>query len=154
MNIESARHVDLKRLHDVRGELVIGQWMRPADSIAPLAPPEDLPFDVKRAFLLYPESGDVVRGGHAHIHCKQLVIPAWGMFRATVKTPDNPAGVSFWMTCPNRPLIVPEMNWLELDQWSSKSCALVLCSDRFVPTDYLREWDRYCLEARSCPAKS
>lgn len=107
---------------------------------------ETVPFDTKRLYYLYDVPGGVSRGGHAHKGLWQLIIAASGCF--TVTLDDGNVKRAFTLNRPYQGLLVKPGIWRELDDFSSGSVCLVLASEKYDESDYIRTYDEF-IEYRS-----
>jgi len=102
---------------------------------------ENIPFMVKRIYYLYDIPGGGRRGGHAHKELYQLIVAASGSFDVLLDDGVNKKVVRL-----NRPdyglLVVPGI-WRELFEFSSGSVCLVLASEKYDETDYLRSFKAF-----------
>jgi len=101
----------------------------------------NLPFDIKRIYYLYDVPGGEERGGHAHKELKQLIVAASGSFEVLLDDGINKKIVKL-----NRPdyglFIVPGI-WRELFEFSSGAISLVLASQAYSETDYIRDYKSF-----------
>lgn len=101
----------------------------------------ELPFEVKRVYYLYDVPGGEERGGHSHKQLYSFLVAASGSFDVLL---DD--GVSTRTVTLNRPsyglLIVPGI-WRVLNNFSSGSVCLVLTSDYYDESDYIREYEDF-----------
>lgn len=121
--------IDLPKILDSRGNLTFVEENR------------HIPFDIKRVYYLYDVPGGEARGGHAHKHLQQFVIAANGSFDLIV---DN--GFKKHRYHLNRSyygIYVPRMVWRELDNFSSGSVCLVLASEYYDESDYIRDYGQF-----------
>lgn len=102
-----------------------------------------VPFTVRRTFMIYDVPDDVVRGGHAHRHCQQFLLCMAGA--ADLLTEDAAGAGSYRLGKPNQGLYVPALTWLSIKPASPETVVLVLASDAFDEADYIR--DRAAFEA-------
>lgn len=102
---------------------------------------ETVPFDVKRVYYLYDVPGDVERGGHAHKALTQLIVAASGAFTVTLN--DGKAKRSFTLNRPYQGLLVKPGIWRDLNDFSSGSVCLVLASEKYDPSDYIRDFHEF-----------
>ena len=100
-----------------------------------------VPFDVKRVYYLYDVPGGESRGGHAHKELHQLIVAASGSFSITID--DGNVKRKFLLNHPNQGLLVVPGIWRELDDFSSGSVCLVLASDIYEVSDYIRDYDEF-----------
>lgn len=98
-------------------------------------------FPVKRIYYLYDIPGGGVRGGHAHKELFQLLVAASGSFDVLLDDGQNKKIVTL-----NRPdyglMIVPGI-WRELFEFSSGAICLVLASNKYSKSDYIREYEEF-----------
>ena len=127
--IDNCRIIDLRKISDVRGNLT------------PIEANVDVPFDIKRVYYLYDVPGGESRGGHAHKALRQLVVAASGSFSVTLDDGKDKKTVVL-----NRPyqglLVVPGI-WRTLDDFSSGSVCMVLASEKYDESDYIRDYDEF-----------
>lgn len=100
-----------------------------------------VPFDVKRLYYLYDVPGGESRGGHAHKELSQLIIAASGSF--TVTLDDGKVKRAFTLNRPYQGLLVKPGVWRNLDDFSSGSVCLVLASEKYDESDYIREYEDF-----------
>jgi len=102
---------------------------------------DTVPFDVKRMYYLYDVPGGVSRGGHAHKELSQFIIAASGSF--TVTLDDGRVKRAYTLNRPYQGLLVKPGVWRNLDDFSSGSVCLVLASEKYDESDYIREYDEF-----------
>ena len=102
---------------------------------------QTVPFDTKRLYYLYDVPGGVSRGGHAHKGLYQLIFAASGSF--TVTLDDGSTKRSYTLNRPYKGLLVKPGIWRELDDFSSGSVCLVLASEKYDESDYIRTYDEF-----------
>ena len=105
----------------------------------------DVPFQIERIYYLYDVPGGSHRGGHAHKKLQQLIIAISGSFDVTLD--DGVGKRKFTLNRPNYALYVCPMTWREIDNFSSASVCMVIASQKFDESDYIREYDEFCDEA-------
>ncbi len=119
------RLIELPKVHDDRGNLTFVE-----SSI-------HVPFDIKRVYYLYDVPGGAYRGGHAHRNLEQCLVAVAGSFDVIVDTGTRRESVTL-----NRSfygLYIPRMVWREITNFSSGSVCLVLASDFYCESDYIRD---------------
>jgi dTDP-4-dehydrorhamnose 3,5-epimerase-like enzyme len=100
-----------------------------------------IPFDIQRVYYLYDVPGGEERGGHAHKELSQLIVAASGSFDVVLNDGENKRTITL-----NRPYqgiyIVPGI-WRELVNFSSGSNCLVLASQKYIESDYIRDYSEF-----------
>ena len=128
-DIHSCNVMELSKIHNRAGNITIIQNGARQ------------PFDVKRVYYLYDVPGGSERGGHAHKELYQLIIAASGSFDVIIDDGRNKKVIQL-----NRPnfglLIVPGI-WRELINFSSGAICLVLASEKYSETDYIRDYSNF-----------
>lgn len=100
-----------------------------------------VPFDMKRAFFIYDVPGGESRAGHAHYTLYQFIIAVSGSF--TVHLDDGKDKESILLNKPYEGLLVMPGTWSHLVDFSSGAVALVLASDFYDESDYVRDYDEF-----------
>lgn len=100
-----------------------------------------IPFEIKRIFYLYNIPQNSRRGGHAHKKCQQLIIPVSGKFCVTLHTPINSA--KYLLENPKTALLINPLTWAELSDFEQGSVCLVLASELYDESDYIRDFDTF-----------
>lgn len=108
---------------------------------------QTLPFDVKRVYYLYDVPGGENRGAHAHKELSQLIIAASGSF--TVTLDDGKCKRSFFLNRPYQGLYVKPGMWRDLEDFSSGAVCMVLASDVYLASDYIRDYQEFLEFRRS-----
>lgn len=100
-----------------------------------------LPFDIKRIFYTYNVPGTEVRGEHAHKSCEQFLIALHGSLHVIA---DNGAERDeFILDSPTFGVYLPAGVW-GIQYKHSKDCVLlVLASEKYDSSDYIRDYDEY-----------
>jgi len=98
---------------------------------------DHIPFAVKRFFALYGVAPGASRGGHAHRAQHQLLVLLAGA--ATVTVDDGKTRTPIRLDRPNLALHAPPMLWLDLDGFSPGAICMVLTSDVYAESDYIRD---------------
>lgn len=100
-----------------------------------------VPFDVKRTYYLYDVPGGESRGGHAHKDLHQLIVAASGSF--TVTLDDGSVKRTFLLNRPYQGLLVVPGIWRTLDDFSSGAVCMVLASEGYDESDYIRDYNEF-----------
>lgn len=135
------RLVPPTEIADARGRITLAERDR------------QIPFDVRRAFVLHDVQSDAIRGGHAHRRAWQWLWMIQGACRARM---DDGATIAVETLVARGPaLLVAPAVWLSLDQFTSDGACLVLSPEPYGDADYLRdraEFDRLVEAARGAAA--
>lgn len=99
------------------------------------------PFPIKRVYFLFDVPADVTRGSHAHKKLRQLIVPVAGSF--TVRLDDGNTQQDFLLDDASRGLTVPPGYWRTLFGFSQGSAALVLASEEYDESDYIRDYSDF-----------
>lgn len=102
---------------------------------------ETVPFKVKRVYYLYDVPGGVERGGHAHKELQQLIVAVSGSF--TVVLDDGTVKRSFVLNRPYLGLLMKPGIWRVLEDFSSGSVCMVLASEKYDESDYIRDYQQF-----------
>ncbi len=128
-SIYNCNVMDLSKIHNPSGNITIVQ----SDS--------ELPFRVKRVYYLYDVPGGSERGGHAHKTLQQLIVAASGSFDVILD--DGFMKKTVHLNRPNYGLMVVPGIWREIINFSSGAICLVLASDLYNPSDYIRNYQEF-----------
>ena len=100
-----------------------------------------LPFEVKRIYYLYAIPENQERGAHAHKELFQLLLAASGSFK--VELDDGKSTKKLFLNQPSQGLLIKPGIWRNLTDFSFGSVALVLASEYYTETDYIRNYDEF-----------
>lgn len=101
----------------------------------------EVPFDVKRVFYIYDIPSGAMRGAHAHKASYQYIIAASSSF--DVMLDDGHSKKTVHLDRPNVGLLVLPGVWCQLMNFSSAAVCMVLTSEKFEESDYIREYTDY-----------
>ena len=103
------------------------------------------PFDIKRVYYIFDTKKDVIRGYHAHINLKQIAIVVKGS--CTFILDNGTSREEIKLDNPNKGLLIEGLIWREMKEFSSDCVLVVLASEHYDETDYIREYDMFLEEA-------
>ncbi len=126
---ESGRIIDLHKEIDRRGNLTVVEQMK------------DIPFNISRVYWVYDVPGGKNRGGHAHKHCRELLVAASGSFSVTLDNGYEKR--TFFLNHPYQGLLINTNVWRTLEDFSSGALCLVIAEDPFSEEDYIRDYDDF-----------
>ena len=125
--------LELKEYGDEKGNLVVAE----GDGL-------DIPFEIKRVFYIYGSDGDIVRGQHANRKTQFVLINVAGTSKVLVD--DGKQKEIIELNKPRMGLFLDTMVWKEMYDFSPDSVLLVLCSEHFDETEYIRDYEVYLQE--------
>lgn len=102
---------------------------------------KDIPFVVRRLYFLHGVKNGAIRGGHAHRKLQQVVIAMSGSFQITLDSANG--RFDFALDSPNSGVLVPPMCWRTLSNFSEGAVCLVLASEFFTESDYIRDYPSF-----------
>ena len=132
MSLERTKLIDIPKITDVRGNLSVVEN-------------DVVPFDIKRVYYLYDVPSGSYRGGHAHKELQQLLIAISGSFNVVLKDQSGNEEV-VTLNKPDKGLLIPNMIWRELEDFSSGAICLVIASEVFQEDDYIRDLESFLLK--------
>ena len=100
-----------------------------------------LTFDFKRVYYLFDVPSSAFRGGHAHIEQQEVLIALSGSFEVVLD--DGFEKKTILLNKPSLGLLIPTGIWRELQNFSSGAVCLVLASDVFEESDYIRGYSQF-----------
>jgi oxalate decarboxylase/phosphoglucose isomerase-like protein (cupin superfamily) len=121
----------------------IPTFSNPLGSLGVVEGVGEFPFSIKRVYFLHNVPEGAVRGSHAHKNLSQLIIALSGSL--TVTLDDGFAPRVFELESADQGLTVPPGYWRTLTNFSEGCTALVLASEEFKPSDYIRDYDEFLL---------
>jgi len=124
-----SRLVRLPRIVDLRGALSFGEIGA------------HLPFVPKRFFAIYDVAAREVRGEHAHRELQQFLVCLKGS--CVVVLDDGRARDDVALETPQIGLYIPPLVWGIQYLYSSDAVMLVLASDVYSASDYIRNYDEF-----------
>ncbi len=111
------------------------------DSSLSVVEKDIVPFEIKRVFYLYNIPDKAKRGVHAHKELFQFLIPITGSFEVIIK--DGQSQTTLSLSKPNEGLLIKPGIWSELENFSKDAVCLVLASDYYDESDYLRNYEGF-----------
>ena len=113
---------------DERGRLVIQEALS-----------ESVPFEIKRTFFIFDTTPGTVRGHHAHHKNRQMLICVSGACTIACEMPDGSRS-THRLDWPDKGLLIEGMVWHEMKEFSKDAVLLVLASEHYDESDYVREY--------------
>lgn len=137
MNINDKYKVlEFKEYGDERGNLVVAEGSG-----------FDVPFDIRRVFYMYGSDPDIKRGNHANRYTKFVLINVAGSSKVLVDDGNQKEIIS--LDKPRMGLYLGPMVWKEMYDFSPDSVLLVLASEHYIESEYIRDYDQFIKELKS-----
>lgn len=124
--------IDLPNLGDDRGSLIVAESQK------------SIPFEIKRLYYILGAKADTPRGFHAHKKLDQVAFCIQGSCKMIMDNGKNKEEVS--LNQPNKGLKIPAMVWHEMHYFSEDCVLLVLASEHYDESDYIRDYDDFLKE--------
>ena len=101
----------------------------------------NIPFAIRRAYWIFNVPSKEQRGNHAHKKTEQVLFCLQGSIKIEL---DN--GVhkdSIILDKPNIGIFLGRMLWHKMDNFKKNTILLILASEFFKETDYIRDYDTF-----------
>ena len=121
--------IDFQKHGDDRGSLVVAEYEK------------EIPFLVKRIYYIYDVSDDKRRGFHSHKNLRQVYIAIHGSLK--VMLDDGEKQETVLLDDPAKGLYIGHNVWREIFDFSQDAVLLVLASEKFSESDYIRNHDEF-----------
>jgi len=121
--------LDFPPLGDDRGSLVA------------LEANKTIPFDIKRVYYIFGTKNNITRGMHAHRNLKQVMLCITGSCK--IMLDDGKRRESVWLNSPVRGLLIENLVWREMSNFSPDCVLLVLASELYSEEDYIRNYETF-----------
>lgn len=102
---------------------------------------KDIPFEIKRVYYMYDTCEGVRRGFHAHKNLKQILICIHGTCKILLDNGEEKKVVP--LEKPYEGLYVANDMWREMFDFSPDAVLLVLASELYDESDYIRDYDEF-----------
>lgn len=133
MNIrDHYKIIELPEMGDERGNLVVIEGNK------------DILFEIKRVFYMYGTDSTMVRGSHANRKSEFVLINVAGSTQ--IKVDDGFSTAVVELNKPRMGIYIPAMLWKDMYDFSEDSVLLVLASEHYDSTEYIRSYDEYVRE--------
>jgi len=102
---------------------------------------KQIPFEVKRYFLVFRVSSHRLRGEHAHKTLHQFLVCVNGSCHCVAD--DGTNREEFVLNDPTLAVYLPPLTWGVQYKYSADAMLLVLASDAYDPEDYVRNYNEF-----------
>lgn len=127
--------IDLPNLGDERGGLVVAEASK------------NIPFKVNRIYYIFDAKPEIPRGFHAHKELQQVAFCIRGKCRMLMDNGIDKQEV--WLDQANKGLMIPPFVWHEMHDFSEDCILLVLASEHYNESDYIRNYDDFLTAVNS-----
>ena len=121
--------INFPSIGDNRGSLVAMETM------------DKIPFNIKRVYFIFDTQKNVSRGFHSHKNLQQLAVCVSGKCRMTLD--DGKKREEVWLDSPNKGIFIDKYIWREMHDFSEDCVLLVLVSEHYDESDYIRSYDDF-----------
>lgn len=115
-------------------------------SLVPVETFNDIPFGIKRVYYIYKVEEGMRRGFHSHRDLEQALICVHGSVKIHVRTPFESDEIL--LDDPSKALYIGPMVWREMYDFTDDAVLLVLASEHYTISDYIRDYREYEAEAK------
>lgn len=123
--------IEIPNLGDQRGSLIVVEANK------------NIPFEIKRLYYIFDVDPDLPRGFHAHRVLHQVAFCLRGQCKMLM---DN--GIDKQVVCLDQAakgLKIPPMVWHEMHDFSKDCVLLVLASEYYDESDYIRDYEQFLM---------
>ena len=113
--------------------------------LTPIEEMVDVPFNIKRIYYITKVPQGIERGSHAHRRLHQVLICLNGSVKVKVKNPKEET--EFMLDDATEGLYLGPYTWSEMYDFTEGCVLLVLASDYYDESEYIRNIDIYMQEA-------
>lgn len=129
------RVIDFKISGDERGSLIA------------IEQGYNAPFEIKRVYYIFDTKEGVERGFHAHKNLKQIAIAVKGS--CTFIIDNGFKRKEIHLDNPNQGLFIEGLIWREMKNFSPDCVLVVLASEHYDESDYIRSYDKFLKVAKN-----
>lgn len=113
----------------------------PANDLRPVAGTQFVSFDIKRIYYISDVPAGKIRGNHAHRSLAQLLVAINGSLEVTLD--DGSSKNTYTLDSPNQAIYIEPGLWRTVEKFSPGTICLVVSSELYDESDYIRDYDRY-----------
>lgn len=103
---------------------------------------DHIPFDMARCYWIYDVPAGRRRYGHAFRRNHELIVAMSGSFEVVITAPDG-STERYLLNRPYTGILIPPFTWRELDNFSTNSVAMALCSSNYDKDDYITDFAQF-----------
>lgn len=110
-------------------------------SLVALEGGKTIPFDIQRVYYLFGTQAGIARGFHAHKKLQQVAVCVTGHCRMVLDDGEKREEVR--LDSPTSGLLIGNMVWREMHDFSPDCVLLVLASEHYDESDYIRDYENF-----------
>ena len=97
-------------------------------------------------YYIFGTSTGIARGFHAHKNLKQVAVCVSGKCRLILD--NGNVSEEIWMDSPTKGVLIKEMVWREMHDFSDDCVLLVLASEHYDEADYIRNYQEFLVASQ------
>ena len=107
----------------------------------------EFPFDIKRVYYIWGTDKDAVRGKHAHRKLEQVIVCTSGSCDFILD--DGKERTTVHLNSPAQGLHIKSNIWREFTNFSPDCVVMVLASEHYDESDYIRDYEQFKQEIKN-----
>lgn len=104
---------------------------------------KQIPFEINRVYYIFDTMPGTIRGKHAHRQLKQVLICVSGSCVIRCDRGDGMPPIDYMLDWPDQGLLIEGMVWHEMHNFSKGAVLVVLASEHYQISDYIRNYDDF-----------
>jgi len=121
--------INFKSLGDEKGYLISLEQNR------------NISFEIKRVYYIFKTKRGIIRGHHAHKNLKQVAVCISGTCKFLLD--NGKKKINVLLDSPSKGLVIDEMIWHEMYDFSEDCVLMVLANDFYDESDYIRDYNDF-----------
>lgn len=116
-------------------------YKKKSGTLVPFSIVKDMPFKVKRIFLIYGNK-NFIRGKHAHKRCSQLLVPVSGKIEVSLEDKQKKNTKILDYKFKKGHLVKPK-TWCKLKFLTNNAILMVFCDEEYRFEDYIEKYEDF-----------
>lgn len=113
--------------------------------LVPIESKVDIPYEIKRIFYIFGVPSNEKRGNHGHRRLYEILICLKGSLKVRVNNGSKEE--VYTLNHQSEGLMIGPWIWNEMFDYSDDCVLLVLCSDKYDESEYIRDYSIFLEEA-------
>lgn len=110
-------------------------------SLISLEENKNIPFSIKRIYYIFGTKKGEARGFHAHKNLEQVAVCLKGSVNFILD--DGKSKEEYLLNSPDYGLYIKGLKWREMHDFSDDCVLMVIASELFDESDYIRNYDEF-----------